>query len=232
MNSARFLAIVVLASASLFFGLSAWADGKKKTAEAPKRPDLAESFWKELPTDAEGKVTLSDAAWKKRLTPEQYEILRGAGTERRFTGEYTHNHADGFYRCAACGQILFSSDTKYDSGSGWPSFYQAAADGVVTLHEDESLYMTRTEVRCGRCGGHLGHVFKDGPAPTGDRFCINSAALVFDEQAPTEALASTAGDRTSSEEKDGKPIPNAPAKEGCDGEPTDAPSKDTAKDAP
>lgn len=117
--------------------------------------------------------------FKKRLTPEQYQILRQGGTEPPFTGKYyTHDEA-GMYRCAACEQPLFSSETKYESKSGWPSFYEAVDEGVVTLHEDRSHGMVRTEVRCGNCDSHLGHVFDDGPEPTGKRFCINSAALVF-----------------------------------------------------
>ena len=126
------------------------------------------------------KVELSDAQWRERLTPEQYRILREAGTERAFTGEYEKNKAEGEYRCAGCGQALFTSDTKYDSGSGWPSYYQPVSDDAVEEHSDLSHGMVRTEVRCSRCEGHLGHVFPDGPRPTGLRYCINSAALDFE----------------------------------------------------
>jgi peptide-methionine (R)-S-oxide reductase len=126
------------------------------------------------------KVELNDDQWRERLTPEQYRILREAGTERAFTGEYEQNKADGEYRCAGCGQLLFTSDTKYESGSGWPSYYEPASEDAVKEHSDVSHGMMRTEVRCSRCEGHLGHVFPDGPRPTGLRYCINSAALDFE----------------------------------------------------
>lgn len=115
--------------------------------------------------------------WKKKLSPEQYRILRQKGTEAPFTGEYVHSKEKGMYTCAACGNELFSSDTKFESGTGWPSFSDISKSNAVQLHEDSSHGMRRIEVTCSRCGSHLGHVFDDGPSPTGKRYCINSACL-------------------------------------------------------
>ena len=130
----------------------------------------------------DAKVSKSDAEWREELYAERFHVLREAGTEPPFTGAYTYSKADGMYRCGACGNELFSSDTKFDSGSGWPSFTEPAVAEAVELREDNSLFMRRTEVLCARCGSHLGHVFPDGPGPGGQRFCINSLALDLDEK--------------------------------------------------
>ena len=130
----------------------------------------------------EGKVEKSEDEWKKKLTKEQYHVLREKGTERAFTGRLLNNHEKGMYVCAGCGADLFVSDTKFESGTGWPSFYQPANQHNVGEKADKSLFMHRTEVLCNRCGGHLGHVFEDGPDPTRLRYCINSLSLDFKRQ--------------------------------------------------
>jgi peptide-methionine (R)-S-oxide reductase len=132
------------------------------------------------------KVNKTDAEWRADLNPEQYEVLREKGTERPFTGVYNDCKDSGVYRCAGCGAELFRSDDKFDSGTGWPSFTQAAEGGNVDTEEDRTFFMRRTEVLCSNCGGHLGHVFDDGPRPTGMRYCINSAALELD-RTPSES---------------------------------------------
>ncbi|OYY71975.1 peptide-methionine (R)-S-oxide reductase MsrB [Sphingomonas sp. 28-63-12] len=131
-------------------------------------------------------LTLSEAEWRKKLSPEAYHVLREAGTERAFSGRYNDNKADGVYRCGGCGLELFDSADKYDSGSGWPSFNQPITPANVTEHRDDSHGMTRIEARCTRCDGHLGHVFPDGPPPTGLRYCMNSLSLDFRSRGSSE----------------------------------------------
>jgi peptide-methionine (R)-S-oxide reductase len=130
----------------------------------------------------EQRLPVSEEEWRERLTPEQFEVLRNKGTERAFTGKYAFFKDRGVYRCAACGAELFRSEAKYDSGTGWPSFFEPITHDAVMLHEDLTFGMRRVEVTCARCGGHLGHLFDDGPRPTGQRYCMNSVSLEFESE--------------------------------------------------
>ena len=153
-----------------------WAISQTNTVSKPPAKPVAETG----SVTMSNKITKTEEEWKKELTSEQYYILRQKGTERAFTGKYWNTKDKGTYKCAGCGETLFQSETKYDSGCGWPSFYAPNATNIITETEDRSHFMVRTEVTCSKCGGHLGHVFDDGPKPTGLRYCINSASIKFE----------------------------------------------------
>ena len=179
----RLAMLALLAASLLVFACAGHGApaGEGEAAAAPTKPGPHPAHHVHTaPTAALGdKVMLSDDDWKKKLSPNQYRILRESGTEFAGTGKLLHNKKDGTYRCGGCGAPLFDSETKYESGSGWPSFY-AAFDGRIIEKVDNSHGMVRTELLCARCGGHLGHKFSDGPKPTGQRYCINSASLEFE----------------------------------------------------
>lgn len=172
------LAAVLLALAMVSFWLSGAGRAQKAPPVSQENAVTASSHPRVVP-DAHDRVVLSDAEWKQILTAEQYRILRQKGTERAFSGAYWNTHDRGTYVCAACALPLFSSQAKFDSGTGWPSYWQPIAPNAVTTERDWSWGMARTEVLCRRCGGHLGHVFEDGPKPTGLRYCMNAGALRF-----------------------------------------------------
>jgi len=174
------IAIVVLVIGGLMAAVfrSTSANASSPATQPAIPPEIAEK----LVPDANNKVHLTQAEWKQILTPEKYHILREGGTECAFDNEFFNNHDPGTYACAGCGQVLFASDHKFDSGTGWPSFFKAVDPKAVETLEDSMMGMRRVEILCSRCGGHLGHIFEDGPKPTGLRYCVDSASLTFIKQ--------------------------------------------------
>lgn len=196
MNKRIILILLVVALVVFAFSINLFS-GEKGT----KMKDEKEKIAKKADTDDKDKVQLSEDEWKKILSPEQYRVIRQCGTEPPFTGKYYNHHDTGTYACAACGNDLFLSDAKYESGSGWPSFWEAVDSTKILELRDTTLGMIRTEIKCARCNAHLGHVFEDGPPPTGLRYCVNSASLKFVKQGEEKnetAAEKMADDKTES----------------------------------